>query len=105
MEIIFGLFGMLFFLLMFILPFLMMAVFALLFALWVWMLIDVVQRKDDDFPEPGPNTKMTWLLVVLLAGFIGAPIYYFVVKKKMDKSQVLAQDTGKKPQADSKQTT
>ncbi|HDZ86433.1 MAG TPA: PLDc_N domain-containing protein [Actinobacteria bacterium] len=105
MEIIFGLFGMLFFLLMFILPFLMMAVSALLFALWVWMLIDVVQRKDDDFPEPGPNTKMTWILVVILAGLIGAPIYYFVVKKKMDKLHTLAQDTGTKPQADSKQTT
>jgi len=105
MEIIVGLIGTLFFFAMFILPFLIMAVFALLFALWVWMLIDVVQRKDEDFPESGPNTKMTWILVVILAGLIGAPIYYFVVKKKMDKSQALAQDTGTKPQADSKQTT
>jgi len=98
MEIIFGLIGFLFFLLMFILPFIMFAVMGLLLALWVWMLIDVVQRKEDDFPDPSPNTKLTWILVVILAGLIGAPIYYFAVKKKMEAMSTDAQKAAQKPQ-------
>ncbi len=42
---------------------------------WVWMLIDAIQRKF-----PNENDKVLWILVILLAGGIGAIIYYFVVK-------------------------
>ena len=50
------------------------------FVFWIIMLIDVVGRKfskDDD--------KIIWVLVVVLAGIIGALVYYFVVKKKDKK--------------------
>lgn len=45
-------------------------------ALWVWMLVDVVRRefKDD-------NTRLVWVLVVILAGWVGAAVYYFVGRK------------------------
>lgn len=46
-------------------------------VLWVWMLVDVVRRefKDD-------NTKLVWVLVVILAGWVGAAVYYFVGRQQ-----------------------
>lgn len=46
---------------------------------WVLMLIDCVKR---DFPNE--NDKMIWILVVALTSWVGALIYYFVVKKPAD---------------------
>ena len=47
------------------------------FVLWVWMLIDCIQNE----PNHPDNQFVLWLLVILLAGGIGAIIYYFVRKK------------------------
>lgn len=48
-----------------------------LFIFWIMMIVDVAQRK---FPEQ--NQQLIWILVVVLASYIGAIIYYFVVKRK-----------------------
>lgn len=53
-------------------------VFLGILAFWVWMLVDCVQR---DFPPQEQNAKIVWILVIVLAGWIGALIYFFVVKK------------------------
>jgi ABC-type Co2+ transport system permease subunit len=47
------------------------------FAFWIWMLIDAIRRT----PSAG-NTKLIWILVIILAGVIGALIYFFVQKPK-----------------------
>ncbi len=47
----------------------------LLFAFWVWMIIDCAQRDFKDDTE-----KIVWILVIVLASFIGALIYYLVIK-------------------------
>ena len=48
---------------------------------WVWMIIDVVKNE----PENG-NDKVMWVLVVVLAGVIGAAVYYFVRRpERMNK--------------------
>lgn len=46
---------------------------------WVWMLVDCIQRE---FPPQDQNAKIVWILVIIFAGWIGALIYFFVVKKK-----------------------
>lgn len=46
---------------------------------WIFMLIDVVQRENWEHE----NDKTTWILVVVLAGAIGALIYYFSVRRKL----------------------
>lgn len=46
---------------------------------WIFMLIDVVQRENWEHE----NDRVTWVLVVVLAGAIGALIYYFSVRKKL----------------------
>ena len=55
----------------------MFAISILSLIFWIWMIVDVSKRKFK-----GESDKVMWILVVVLAGIIGAIIYYFVVKKK-----------------------
>lgn len=48
---------------------------------WLWMLIDCLKRdfkKDSD--------KLLWTLVIFFLNFVGALIYYFIVKAEDKKS-------------------
>lgn len=49
--------------------------------LWISMLIDVSKRE---FPKSEDRTL--WILVVALAGIIGAAVYYFVIKRPAEHS-------------------
>lgn len=49
-------------------------------VIWILMLVDCVQR---DFPKE--NDKMAWILVIALTNWIGALIYYFVIKRHEDQ--------------------
>lgn len=40
---------------------------------WIWMIIDVATKESEN-----GNDKIVWILVVILAGVIGAAVYYFV---------------------------
>ena len=61
-----------------------MAVFVFLFVFWILMIIDCAKREFK-----GENDKVVWILVLVFLGFLGAVIYYFVVKvndkKRMKK--------------------
>ena len=64
---------------------LFMGLFVIGFILWILMLIDCLKRE---FPHE--NDKVMWILVLVLANWLGAVIYYFMVKrqdrvKKVDK--------------------
>lgn len=45
-------------------------------VLWILMLVDVLK---NDFSKE--NDKLIWLLVLLFTSWLGAIIYYFVIKK------------------------
>ncbi|MBM3498774.1 MAG: PLDc_N domain-containing protein [Armatimonadetes bacterium] len=55
----------------------MIAAMIALMVLWIVALIDVARREF-----PGDNDKLMWVLVVVLAGWIGALIYWFVGRQK-----------------------
>jgi len=40
-----------------------------------------------DFPSPADNSKVLWILIIVLAGGVGAIIYYFVVMKNMPRKK------------------
>jgi len=40
---------------------------------WIWILIECATKES----ETG-NTKIVWVIIVVLTGIIGAAIYYFV---------------------------
>lgn len=61
-----------------------MVVGLLLFAFWVWMLIDCIMRKDEEFPEG--QTKVLWLLLLIFLSYISMIFYYFMVKKKIPRA-------------------
>ncbi len=47
-----------------------------LFIFWILMIIDCVKRKFKN-----ENDKIVWILVLIFLQFLGAIIYYFVVKR------------------------
>ena len=57
-----------------------------IFVLWLWMLIDCL--KHEDFPNE--NDKVLWAIIMLLGGWIGALLYYILVKRKMDPASAQA---------------
>lgn len=62
-------------------------------AIWVWMLMDVVKRSDEQFPNPSDNTKLIWTLVVVLGGGIGGLVYYLVIFRKLGPAQEPGEST------------
>ena len=57
-----------------------------LFVLWIWMLIDCIQRTDDRFPNPSENTKILWIVLLIVIGWIAAVAYYFMVYRAVPKT-------------------
>ena len=49
-----------------------------LFAFWIWMLVDCAQSPE---PPGDNNHHLVWILVLVFAGWIGALVYYFVVRQ------------------------
>lgn len=47
-----------------------------LVALWIWALVDAIRVPDDVHYRAG--TKLIWVLVIVLTGFIGAAVYLAV---------------------------
>ena len=61
-----------------LLPMLIMLVIALpLFVFWVWTLLDTIKNE----PSEG-NDKLIWILIIVLAGWVGSLIYFFVRRPK-----------------------
>ena len=52
------------------------------FVFWIWMLIDCLKRKENQFPNKETNDKIFWSLIIFFTYLIGAILYYFIVKKK-----------------------
>ncbi len=51
---------------LFLLPFALLAV-----GFWLWMIVDCVRHGIGD-------SLVTWLLLLLLVGAVGAPLYFFL---------------------------
>ena len=62
----------------FVLAIIALAVFC--FVFWILMIIDCAKRNFKNDTE-----KIVWILVIVLAGFIGSLIYYFAVKYNSKK--------------------
>lgn len=58
--------------------FLVMSIIGIvLFVFWVLMLIHALTKEIEN--------KMIWVVVLIFTGFLGAIVYYFVVKREFDK--------------------
>jgi Phospholipase_D-nuclease N-terminal len=45
-------------------------------VLWIWAIVDVVRVTDESMFKAG--NRLIWVLIVVLAGFVGALVYLFV---------------------------
>jgi hypothetical protein len=45
-------------------------------AFWIWMIVDCATNEPSD--PANSSTKTVWILVIVLAGWIGALIYFLV---------------------------
>ena len=43
------------------------------FLFWLWMLLDCVMKESNQ-----GNDRVVWVLVILLANFLGAVLYWFI---------------------------
>jgi cellulose synthase/poly-beta-1,6-N-acetylglucosamine synthase-like glycosyltransferase len=63
-----------------------------LLVFWIISIIDVSQRKNEEFPNATENSRQTWLIVLLVtlivpvAAGISAIVYYVNVMKKMPRN-------------------
>jgi len=48
-------------------------------AFWVWMLIDVLKRDFEN--------KVLWIILLLILGFLGAILYFFIIRRKLNKKE------------------
>jgi len=51
-----------------------------LLAFWIWALVDCVQVPDDSIFQSG--TKLIWVLIIVLASWIGAILYLAIGRPK-----------------------
>lgn len=74
-----GLLGGLFMLLLLMLK---VGFWALLFVafpiFWVWMLIDAILRRDEEYPSGGRNEKILWIVLMIVLQ-VAAVAYWFLV--------------------------
>ena len=56
-----------------LIPLFFMAIGLAVTALWIWMIVDCATNEP-----PEGNDKLIWILVIILAGWIGALIYLIV---------------------------
>jgi len=47
----------------------------LLLIFWIWMIVDCAKRRFRNGAE-----KIVWILVIILLGWIGALVYFIVIK-------------------------
>ena len=45
-----------------------------LLGFWIWMLVDCATKEEDQ------TQKIIWIIMIVLIGFIGAPLYFFIRK-------------------------
>ena len=62
---------------------------------WIWMIVDVFQRQEFEFPNSTGNSKTTWMIILFVswlvsAHWIAAIIYYFMVFKKIKRGSMAA---------------
>ena len=71
----------------------MAAAFITLFVFWIIGIVDISQRKNEEFPNPQENPKSTWLIILLvtlvipLAAGISAIIYYTTIIRKYPRGK------------------
>ncbi|MCM1986347.1 PLDc N-terminal domain-containing protein [Methanococcoides seepicolus] len=63
---------------------LLWGIIAIAIVFWLFMLCDCLQRNAENFPSKGYHDKLIWSLVLIFLNFIGAILYYYLVKVQIN---------------------
>jgi hypothetical protein len=74
------------------LMFLLVAVAIGLFVMWIVMIVHAAQH-------PVPN-KVVWIVIMVLTGWLGSILYYFIVKRPFDRHHEVTINVVKEDSAD-----
>ncbi|WP_250867340.1 PLDc N-terminal domain-containing protein [Methanococcoides seepicolus] len=68
---------------------LLWGIIAIAILFWIFMLCDCLQRNTEDFPRTGEHEKLIWSVVLIVLNFIGAIMYYFLVRMQDNRMKIL----------------
>jgi|SRR3989338_2619344 len=54
-------------------------IFIVLGIFWLWMLIDAIRRQFDN--------KALWIILIIVLGFLGAILYFFIIRRKLKQQE------------------
>lgn len=54
--------------------------FVVLPLFWLWMLIDAIARRTEDYPTKTTNEKILWI-VLMIVFQVSAAVYWFMVRR------------------------
>ena len=52
--------------------------FVVLPLFWLWMLVDAIARKTEDYPSASTNEKILWIVLMIVVQ-VSAAVYWFMV--------------------------
>lgn len=67
---------------------LLWGIIAIAILFWIFMLCDCLQRSTEDFPRTGEHEKLIWSVVLIVLNFIGAIMYYFLVRMQNNQEKI-----------------
>ena len=67
---------------------LLWGIIAIAILFWIFMLCDCLQRNTEDFPRTGEHEKLIWSVVLIVLNFIGAIMYYFLVRMQNNQEKI-----------------
>jgi hypothetical protein len=63
-------------------------IIAIAIIFWFSMLIDCLQRQENNFPLPGQHEKLIWSLVLIFLNTLGAILYFSLVLLNTDEKNI-----------------
>ncbi|ABE52932.1 PLDc N-terminal domain-containing protein [Methanococcoides burtonii] len=67
---------------------LLWGIIAIVILFCIFMLCDCLQRNTEDFPHKGKHEKLIWSIVLIVLNFIGAIMYYFLVRIQDNQERI-----------------
>lgn len=56
---------------------------------WLWMLVDAIARRAEDYPSKSTNEKVLWIVLILIV-HVSVVVYWFVVYLAARRRQAAA---------------
>ena len=63
--------------------------FVILPLFWIWMLVDAIVRKPEDYPSRSMNEKILWI-VLMIVFQVSAAVYFFMVHRAAGSRQAVS---------------